>query len=715
MDSPTPKSLRRRQTGSAMYGIVVHAADGKLTLVNQAFCRMSGYTRGELLRMPVAALLDPHAASGFRPSQPPAARKPSRFKATIHHKDGRFIPVNASAQLLKNGDTRITTHTVSERSALENALAEERDFLQHAVNSLPGSFYVMNSRGEYLFWNKAFQELGGYGYSADDIRHLTPGTRVAPEHRALIREEIRNAFTRGYSEAEAELLMHDGRRVPYHVMGRSFEWRGEKVLAGMAMDISARVAAERELWENQQHYQDMVESARDGIFLRRASGELLYVNDALCELTGYSRVELLHMTVFDLPAVVDADMRQRVQWSNEGRKLLTESRLRQKHGGSVHVEVNSQRLANGNVQGIVRDVHERVEAREAYMQERNFMFNAVNSLPGIFYVFDEHGKFLRWNHNFEQLFGYSSEEIPGIRVADLVRPERRLSLLTHIRDIFERGEDRGEYDLVSRDGRCTPYFVYGRRFEWQGQRCIVGMGVDISERRAAEQQLQLYSAELKTLAQRLEQAQELERRNIARELHDGIGAALTAMQFILGRLEHEVGSAAGREILQQLRDMRAQLLTDIRELSLNLRPSLLDDLGLAAAVHWYARVQSSHSGLRIEASIMDSLPRFPAQVETACFRVLQGALTNVLRHAQASHVDVSLRQAGDALDLVVKDDGVGFDVASARAYAMQGNSLGLLAMEERVRLANGEFDMHSILGRGTEVHARFAVPATAST
>jgi signal transduction histidine kinase len=146
----------------------------------------------------------------------------------------------------------------------------------------------------------------------------------------------------------------------------------------------------------------------------------------------------------------------------------------------------------------------------------------------------------------------------------------------------------------------------------------------------------------------------------------------------------------------------------VRDLALDLRPSVLDDLGLPAALRWY--VDRFARDARVEAHLsIDAVPRFAPELETACFRVAQEALTNVARHARARRVWLDLHVLAGALELSVRDDGIGFDTGAARERAVGGTSMGLLGMQERVSLVGGEFEVQSVQGGGTEVRARFAV------
>lgn len=212
---------------------------------------------------------------------------------------------------------------------------------------------------------------------------------------------------------------------------------------------------------------------------------------------------------------------------------------------------------------------------------------------------------------------------------------------------------------------------------------------------------------LQTLSQQLLVAQEDERRAIARELHDEIGQVLTAVGANLQVIELSPHPTTRAERLEESINLVNNALRQVRDLSLDLRPSLLDDFGLVPALEWYLERQAHRSGFSAEIVANPPEMRLPPNLETTCFRVVQIALTNVTRHADAKNVHVELRRHGTELDLVIRDDGVGFDVETALERASRGATLGLLSMQERVRLAHGNVEIKSAPGHGTEIDARF--------
>jgi PAS domain S-box-containing protein len=286
---------------------------------------------------------------------------------------------------------------------------------------------------------------------------------------------------------------------------------------------------------------------------------------------------------------------------------------------------------------------------------------------------------------------YRGLNIGSVASASMVYRERQVGRLCVFAPSDRRGFSEGDLEVLGAlAGQAAQAVANARMFE---------------EMRDGRERLH-------ALSQRLMQVQEFERRRIARELHDGIGQALTALKM---HLQHAQRLLGGPEAAPQMGDgvlLAEQALQQVRELSFDLRPSLLDDLGLVSALRWYADRQAQLAGFSVDFAAAGLESRLPPDVEIACFRTAQEALTNVVRHAQARQVRIRLRRDERELHLGVVDDGVGFDVNSAFRRAAYGASLGLLAMQERAELAGGRVRIRSLMGLGTGVHARFPLEAT---
>ena len=358
-----------------------------------------------------------------------------------------------------------------------------------------------------------------------------------------------------------------------------------------------------------------------------------------------------------------------------------------------HVAELEERIAERN----------RAEAalRESEERYRELFENARDPI----YVHDLEGRYLRVNRAAETLSGYTREEIVGHSFVEFVAPEH----VNQVRKRFcaklaERNETTYEIEVIAKDGRRVPVEVSSRAIYENGLMVgVQGTARDITERKLAQDALQMFSRQLI-------EAQEDERRRIARELHDQIGQVLTAVKMNLYAVQVSEASEAGGYIKDNIEAVD-EALRLVRDLSVDLRPPVLDDFGLATALRWYVDRYAKRTGLEVQVviNLPDQQERFSRDLETACFRIAQEALTNVVRHSRANTAVLQLLKEKNVLVLSVKDDGVGFDVESLRKRAPRTATLGLISMQERAHAAGGEVEIDSVISKGTAVRFRISL------
>ena len=249
-----------------------------------------------------------------------------------------------------------------------------------------------------------------------------------------------------------------------------------------------------------------------------------------------------------------------------------------------------------------------------------------------------------------------------------------------------------------------------KRAEREKEKATAALKLEFAAHVRTEQDLQKTRDRLETLSHRLLEVQEAERRVIARELHDEIGQALTAIKINLQAIARDGDKESRAAHVLESVEIVDQAVVQVRNLSLDLRPSILDDLGIVAATRWYLDRVARRSGFSTNFAAAGIDSRLGTDLETTCFRVAQEALTNIVRHAHASHVDVELKKDGSSLFLIIRDNGVGFNVENARENAIHGASLGILGMQERVSLSGGMLVFNSMDDHGTEIMAHFPCP-----
>jgi PAS domain S-box-containing protein len=369
-------------------------------------------------------------------------------------------------------------------------------------------------------------------------------------------------------------------------------------------------------------------------------------------------------------------------------------------------ETRYRRQFEGAQDGI-RDITERKHLEEA---RAKLAAAIVESSDDAIIGKDLNGIIISWNAAAERLFGYRAAEVIGRPISLIIPPDLQAEELILL-DRLRHGEPLEHFETVriAGDGRRIPICLTISPIRGAAG-AIIGASTiarDITDRKRAEAKRVEQDRELLVLSRRLVWAQETERRNIARELHDEIGQSLTVTELNLQALLALPGNQAMVSRLRESLQVVVRVQEQVHDLSLNLRPSMLDDLGLEATLRWCANRQAALVGLQTEVRVDPLEHRLDPVIETECFRVAQEALNNVVKHAKAHTVIVELTRNDEQLHLSVRDDGIGFDVASVREQAVRGISLGLLSMEERSARAGGGLRYHAIPGQGTEVHAWF--------
>jgi len=344
-----------------------------------------------------------------------------------------------------------------------------------------------------------------------------------------------------------------------------------------------------------------------------------------------------------------------------------------------------------------------IALRESEERYRELFENARDAM----YVHDLEGNYLRVNHAAERLSGYTRDEIVGYNFVEFLAPE----YVRQVRDRFcaklaQQGETTYECDVITKDGRRVPVEVSSRAIYENGVIvCVQGTARDITERKLAQDALQMFS-------RHLIEAQEEERRRIARELHDQIGQVLTAVKMNLHTVQRVCNASEAGSYIWDNIDAVDEALRMVRDLSVDLRPPILDDLGLVTALRWYVDRYRIRTGLEVEVNIEleDQNERFPRELETTFFRIAQESLTNIVRHARATQISLHFAKDGNALLLSLKDNGVGFDPNTLRRRVPRVATLGLISMQERAHAAGGSIEIQSAVSKGTEV--RFRLPVT---
>ena len=331
----------------------------------------------------------------------------------------------------------------------------------------------------------------------------------------------------------------------------------------------------------------------------------------------------------------------------------------------------------------------------------------INALPGVFYLYDRQGKFMRWNNNFETVSGYSSSEIKKMHPLEFFSGDDATSVALRIEEVFETGSADVIAKFSSKSGSKISYYFNGRKVVFAEKEYLIGMGIDITDRVEAEHKLMERNEEIQQLTAHLDRIQEEVRTRIAREIHDELGQQLTGLKMDAAWISKRI-QANDQAVLQRLSTMIGlidETVKTVRRIASELRPGILDDLGLLPALEWQCQEFERRTGLPCAFHLAVDHFNPDRAIATNVFRIFQEALTNIARHADATQVKTSVEEIGNFVQLVIQDDGRGMNLREAS----KKNSLGLVGMRERALLFNGELTIESQPDHGTKVTLKIPV------
>jgi PAS domain S-box-containing protein len=498
----------------------------------------------------------------------------------------------------------------------------------------------------------------------------------------------------------------DGRsdgRSDGHSTGHWLEYNIHPSASGISVvfkDITGRKKDEETWRQADLHYHALIEQASDAIMITDKAGNFIEANPSMCDLIGYTREELLGTHVANLidPEQLKTDP-FRLDRNAAGLPELRERRMVHKNGTIVEVEANVKLAPDGRLLAILRNITERKRIVQQMLKEKAMSDSIINSLPGVFLLREYQGKNLRWNKQFEEISGYGAEEIPDLDVYGFYEEDEQVNVRQRVQNMLATGRSSAEVRIVTKGGDRIPFLLTAVVLQLEEKTGVMVMGFDISERKKAEGELRLANEQLRHLSAHLQNIREDERKGIALEIHDELGQQLTALKIDLAWM---MKRCSGDQLLDRLSGMDSLIdhtIDTVRRISSQLRPSILDDLGLAEALDW----QSAEFEKRflIPSRFRCQVPDIgiDAATVTGLFRIYQESLTNVARHAGASAVSGSLRLLNGELVLEVADDGVGFDI---QATGKKGG-FGLLGIKERTAMMGGTCSVSSSPGAGTTI------------
>jgi len=554
------------------------------------------------------------------------------------------------------------------------------------------------------------------GFS-DHAKHLTRQellSSVHPDDRALFIGSVDQLTSQNpTTQISYRVLRPDGSVVWLEKNARAFFDEQGRMLRviGMVADITERKRVERALEKSEERFSKAFRQSPMALALTNAKDHhYIDVNETFERITGWRRDEVIGRTPFDIGLWVDPAERVEIT-----KRLLVEGSLRnlelrfRMRDGSVRVGFASAELIELDGQpcvlGVTADVTEQKRAEEALRESEDKLRLLLDSTAEAIYGIDLEHRCTFCNPACVRALGYQQvDEVLGKKMHDLIHHSRADGTLfpveeCRIHSVIRTGEGvHAEDEVLWRaNGTSFPaeYWSYPQRRGHDVVGAVVAF-IDITERKLAE-------VALANVSRRLIEAQEQERTRIGRELHDDIVQRLALLAVELQQLhDNSLILPKVRSRMGELQKQTSEIATDIQSLSHELHSAKLQYLGIAGAMRGFCREFGEQQKVEIDFHAHDLLSPLSPDTSLCFFRVLQEALHNAVKHSGVRHFEVRLWATSDEIHLTVQDSGAGFDRKAAKA----SRGLGLISMEERLKLVNGTLSIDSQPKRGTTLHAR---------
>jgi PAS domain S-box-containing protein len=492
----------------------------------------------------------------------------------------------------------------------------------------------------------------------------------------------------------------------------------EQGLERARRELAERKQAEHEARVSEERFAKAfnLSPMRMGI-LKVSNGEMVAVNDCFVKDMGFSREEIIGRRIFDIRAWSGAEVVRIRHLLQLGKAIRNWEALAGTKSGEWRTTLVSAEPIEISGEACIlfvsNDITELKRSEEALREsEELFRTSFENATVGVCLVGID-GRFFSVNPTLCEMLGYTKEELEELSFNDITIEEDKHLGTNFVSKAINGDIYRASFEkrYVHKDGHIIWAFVSTALVPKpvKGRRFFISYIQDITERKQAEEQLKAKSDQLRALTISVRSAREAEGIRIAREIHDELGSALTSMKWDLEEMGKVVSRTDDISISSPLQMKIATMsgLIDstidvVRRISAELRPSILDDLGLAAAVEWQAQQFQARTGILCNYDCSQGHIELDPDRSTAVFRIFQEALTNVLRHAQATRIDVSLDADDDEVILRIQDNGRGILESERTGF----QSLGLLGMRERAELIGGSLEIMGVQGVGTTVVLR---------
>jgi PAS domain S-box-containing protein len=470
------------------------------------------------------------------------------------------------------------------------------------------------------------------------------------------------------------------------------------------------------LRESEERYRLLVKNLPAVVYKGYVNCEVDFVDEKVEELTGYAKrlfdTREMTWTSVLLPEDFQRFKQAFVKGLQEAGSYIREYRIRRGDGEVIWIQDRGQIICGPDgkveyVSGVFFDITARRHAEEALQESEARFASFMRHLPGTAVMRDFTGRYLFANEAWERIQPRERPDWKGKTIGEVWPPEMAAQIYASDQQVITQGEPVQAIEKIPQEDGIHNWLV--NKFpilDQDGRPILIGaVGVDITLRRRAEEALRESEQRLRFLTSQLLSAQERERKRISMELHDELGQSLAVLKLQIRAIERALRDnqqdlkAESRELLHYLDGV----IDDVRRLSRDLSPAILEDLGLQSALKYLIDGVSKHYTVSHVFGVEDLDQLFPSEAQIMIYRIFQECLTNISKHAGATEVSIAVKEKDGLISLVFEDNGAGFDPSQASARRASGRGLGLAALDERARMLGGTLKIRSQPGSGTRV------------
>ena len=602
-----------------------------------------------------------------------------------------------------------------ERHQAEAALRDSEERYRLLLKNIPAVVYKGYLDGTVDFVDGKVEELVGYPKREFDLRKMNWLDVVLPEDRKKFKESFLEGLKTSKSYIrEYRIRCAVGEIIWIQDRGQIIFGPDGKVayVSGVFFDITARRHAEEALRAVSAYSRSLIEASLDPLVTISAEGKIMDVTQATEKITGVARQDLIGKDFSNY--FTDPGKAREGYKLTFSRGMVRDYPLAIRHvsGGVSDVLYNATVYRNeaGEVEGVfaaARDITERKKVEEALRESEARFASFMRHAPGTAVMRDFNGRHLFANEAWERLQHRSRQDWEGKTIEEVWPRHIAAKFYEGDLQVITQGKTVQTIEEIPQEDGIHNWLV--NKFpipDQDGRPALIGeVGIDITLRRRAEEALRESEQRLRLLTSQILTAQERERKRISMELHDELGQSLALLKLQIRAIERALGEdqqdlkADSRELLRYLDGV----IDDIRRLSRDLSPAILEDLGLQSALKYLINGVSKHYAVSHTFEVDDLDQLFPSEGQIIIYRIFQECLTNISKHAGATEVAIAIREKRGLISLVLEDNGAGFDPAQALARRATGRGLGLAALDERARMLGGTLEVRSGPGCGTRV------------